>query len=259
MHTWFSSLGDAGLANDHPVPSYQELQDEYPVQVLDIFSLLHSYPHLYCSDFICFPASSQRLVGLRQGDASVPAAFLGEGLVPCALHLPTVAITICVLELFRNASLRCPHLSINSFVKLLCDLHGYSFRPYLCNQFSICFDVYLSIRNCVDQHIQTALKCNDPGWRLCHACPACTHKLTGEAELVFSMLVTMDGNDSLKRVQRRKTAPIDPGDGDAPVVGEPNERMDERTVGAGYYITQEQVDRWNRDIVLEWIKQHQMI
>jgi hypothetical protein len=67
----------------------------------------------------------------------------------------------------------------------------------------------------------------------------------------------MDGNDSLKRVQCRAPAPIDPVDGDAAVVGSPNERMDERTVGVGYYITREQVDRWNRDIVLEWIKQHQ--
>lgn len=117
--------------------------------------------------------------------------------------------------------------------------------------------MYLSIRNRVDQRIQTALKRNDSGWRLRHACPACTHKLTGEPELVFSMLVTMDGNDSLKRVQRRTPAPIDPGDGDAAVVGSPNERMDERTVGVGYYITREQVDRWNRDLVLEWIKQHQ--
>ena len=117
--------------------------------------------------------------------------------------------------------------------------------------------MYLSIRNRVDQRIQTALKRNDPGWRLRHACPACTHKLTGEPELVFSMLVTMDGNDSLKRVQRRTPAPIDPGDGDAAVVGSPNERMDEKTAGIGYYITQEQVDRWNRDIVLDWIKHHQ--
>jgi hypothetical protein len=71
------------------------------------------------------------------------------------------------------------------------------------------------------------------------------------------MLVTMDGNDSLKRVLRRKPTPIDPGDGNAPVVGVPNELKDERTVGAGYYLTREQVDRWSRDIVLEWIKQHQ--
>jgi hypothetical protein len=69
------------------------------------------------------------------------------------------------------------------------------------------------------------------------------------------MLVTMDGNDSLKRVQRRKTAPVDPGDG-TPVMGESSERKDERTVGAGYYIERETVDIWEREIVLQWIKEH---
>lgn len=67
------------------------------------------------------------------------------------------------------------------------------------------------------------------------------------------MLVTMDGNDSLKRVHRRKAAPLDPGEG---VIGEPNERRDERDTGDGYYISREEVDRWNRASVLEWIKEH---
>ena len=43
---WFSSLGDAGLANDHPVPSCQDLQDEYPVDVFDVFGLLYTYTSL---------------------------------------------------------------------------------------------------------------------------------------------------------------------------------------------------------------------
>jgi len=202
-------------------------------------------------------ASGKRKVALRQGDLSVPAAFVREGLIPCAPHLPTLAITIRVLELYRNASLRCPHLAINSFVKALCDLHGTPFRPYLRKQFSICFDIYLAIRLCVDQRIQVVLQRDNPGWRLRHACPACTYKLTGEAELVFSILVTMDGNDSLKRIQRRKPAPLDPGEGDAAVIGEPNERKDERTIGAGYYITREEVDCWSRELVLEWIKEHE--
>ena len=116
--------------------------------------------------------------------------------------------------------------------------------------------MFTSIQNQVDQRIQTALKRDDPGWRLCHACPTCTHKLTGEVELVFSMLVAMDRNDSLKCVLGWKPTPLDPGEGDAPVVGEPNEHDDERTVGAGYYLTLEQVDHWSQDIVLEWIKEH---
>ncbi|KIK04383.1 hypothetical protein K443DRAFT_4685 [Laccaria amethystina LaAM-08-1] len=37
---WFSSLGDAGLANDNPPPSACEFQEEYPVDVLDVFGTL---------------------------------------------------------------------------------------------------------------------------------------------------------------------------------------------------------------------------
>jgi hypothetical protein len=68
----------------------------------------------------------------------------------------------------------------------------------------------------------------------------------------------MDGNDSLKRVQRRKAAPLDPGDGDEPIIGEPNERQDMRTTGAGYYISREEVNRWSREVVLEWIKEQRV-
>ena len=39
-------------------------------------------------------------------------------------------------------------------------------------------------------------------------------------------------------------------------MGEPSERKDERTVGAGYYIECETVDIWEREIVLQWIREH---
>ena len=43
----------------------------------------------------------------------------------------------------------------------------------------------------------------------------------------------------------------------SPVIEQPNERKDERTVAPGYYITREQVDLWSRELVLEWIKEHE--
>ena len=42
---WFSTLGDAGLANNNPVPSSQELQDEYPVEVFDMFGMWPCHCH----------------------------------------------------------------------------------------------------------------------------------------------------------------------------------------------------------------------
>ena len=123
---------------------------------------------------------------------------------------PTLVFTTRLLELYRNSHLRCPHLAIQPFVKGLCDLHGISFRPYLSQQFSISYDLYLSIREEVQKHVNVALGRDSPDWRLRHACPACTYKLEGKAELIFKMLVTMDGNDSLKRILRQDPPPTPP-------------------------------------------------
>ncbi|KAJ7811116.1 hypothetical protein B0H13DRAFT_2243338 [Mycena leptocephala] len=87
--------------------------------------------------------------------------------------------------MYRVARLRCPTLSIQPWLKTLADLHGTAFRPYSTQQFSTCFD--------------KALGRDAPDWRLKNGCPACTYKLEGEMKLIFEMLVTMDGNDSLKR------------------------------------------------------------
>lgn len=134
-----------------------------------------------------------------------------------------MAISVRVLELFRNFTLRCPHLAIQPFVKGLCDVHGIPFRPYLSIQFSICFDLFLSIRDEVDHRLQVALGRDSPNWRLRHACPACTHKLNDEAPLTFDILVTMDGNDSLKRIRKRSRVVEDLVEGEECDVGESNE------------------------------------
>ncbi|EDQ98473.1 uncharacterized protein LACBIDRAFT_335934 [Laccaria bicolor S238N-H82] len=111
-----------------------------------------------------------------------------------AFHMESIGI--------HMECLRCPHLSIHAFVKAFCDLHGTPFHPYLRKQFPNCFDVYLSIRNCVNRRIEITLKRDDPGWRLCHACPCCTHKLVDEPKLIFDMLITMDGNSNTSNVEK---------------------------------------------------------
>jgi len=174
---------------------------------------------------------------------------LRHGVVPCAPYSPTVAVSVRVLELFRNCSLRCPHLAIQPFVKGLCDVHGVPFRPYLSTQFSICLDLYLSIRDEVDRRLQEALGQDSPNWRLRHACPACTHKLDGEAPLTFDILITMDGNDSLKRIQKRARVAEDLVEGEEASVGESNERIDTRCVSGDYYLSRQTVDRWSKEVL----------
>ncbi|KAJ7250234.1 hypothetical protein C8J57DRAFT_1521249 [Mycena rebaudengoi] len=63
-----------------------------------------------------------RAVILNTGGRGVATALIKQGLVPCAPFEPKV-------------------LAVQSFVKSLCDLHGVPYRPYLCQQFTICYDL----------------------------------------------------------------------------------------------------------------------
>src|SRR5271168_4461434 len=157
----------------------------------------------------------------------------------CAPYQPTAAITIRALKFYRITHLRCPHISIHSFVKTLCDLHSKPFKPYLSRQFSIAFDLYLSIRALADRKVQVALNRDSPDWRLSNACPSCNYVLEGEPKLKFSMLYTADGNDSMKRIERREDAP-DPTNTQGPTLGKSSESVDTREVDAGLYLTNAQ-------------------
>jgi hypothetical protein len=82
-------------------------------------------------------------------------------------------------------------------------------------------------------------------WRWKNVCPACTYQLQGEKKLTFSILVTMDGNNSLKRVLR---CALDPTASDnAP--HEKNhgaEQEDERCVPDDLYLPNSMVDAHGR-------------
>jgi ferredoxin-like protein FixX len=118
-----------------------------------------------------------------------------------------------------------------------------TYRPYLCQQFTICYDVYLEVKRRTQARIFSALGW-DSNWRLKHACPACTYELVDEAEMTFSMLACMDSNESLRRVLRREvTEEFDDEMGDQ-LPGKSKERMDSRDAGQGYFLSREDVDEW---------------
>lgn len=159
------------------------------------------------------------------GPDGIAASLIQQGLVPCAPFRPGLAITTRLLEIFRNLHLRCPHLSTQAFVKGLCDLHGHPFQPYLATQFTICYDLFVEIRAAVRKQVDIALERDSPNWRLRNARSACTYKLEDEPPLVFDMLVTMDGNDSLKRIVR-KDIPEYLGEGNPSTAATSRESLD---------------------------------
>ncbi|KAJ7826212.1 hypothetical protein B0H14DRAFT_2368292, partial [Mycena olivaceomarginata] len=185
-------------------------------------------------------------VKLKPTENGIAPALVREGLVPCAPWASSVAITVCVLEAYRIQHVRCPQLAIQSFVKSLCDMHGVAYRPYLCQQFSIAYDLYLDIRRRTDERVMHLLG-RDSKWRMKHACPACMYKLEGEDKLIFDMLTTMDGNDSLKRVLRRDRNSMTEDEAGEPVLGKSKERVDNRDASDGYMYPRERGGAMGKD------------
>ncbi|KAJ7232802.1 hypothetical protein C8J57DRAFT_1480529 [Mycena rebaudengoi] len=209
-------------------PSDAMVQGMLPMVVVDIFgSVVTELPMLI-------------------GDVFVTSGLVELGYFPCSPNEPNVVITTRTLEIFRVAHLRCPRLAIQPYVKTLCDIDGVPFRPYLSNQFSIAFDLYLATRAIVDQRVKAVLGRDTPDWRLKNACPPCVYKLEGEPPLPLPFLCTMDGNNSLKRFHRRERDVVreEGGATAREVPGESKERKDNRTAPGDYYLTREEVNKW---------------
>ena len=92
---------------------------------------------------------------------------------------------------------------------------------------------------------QKALGRDSEDWRLRHVCPPCTYKLEGEKKLKFSMLYTIDGNNSLKQIQRREAIPIsaDENPNRPLVLGNSRELIDNCEAGKGIYLTNDVVNQ----------------
>ena len=132
---------------------------------------------------------------------------------------PQAAVSLKMLELFHVLGVRAPQLSIQKFVRAICDLHNVSaihFAPYtfansrgqityratLRCQFSVAYDMYLEVQHCIQTQLDIVLGRSADDWHIKTACPACMFKIVDDPNLAYGFLVTMDGNDSLKRVER---------------------------------------------------------
>ncbi|KAJ7204522.1 hypothetical protein C8J57DRAFT_1542249 [Mycena rebaudengoi] len=206
------------------------MEEVYELTVVDLYEC-------YTQDVMLEPTAG-----------GIAPSLILQGLMPCAPWTPTVAISTRVLELFRVTHVRCPQLAVQPFVKSLCDLHRVPFRPYLMQQFSIAYDVYLDLHRRADRKVKEALG-RDASWRQRNPCPACTYKLEGEGDLIFEMLMTMDGNDSLKHVLRREPA----DDNVEGSVGKLSECKDTRDAGDGFFLDHAMVDEWAKTKVADML------
>ncbi|KAJ7867083.1 hypothetical protein B0H14DRAFT_3084142 [Mycena olivaceomarginata] len=226
---WSLAMEEKGLGGEYEQPEESVVEDTEPVWVVDLFS------------------AGRRDVAIVHGDAYIASAYVRHGFMPCSPHTPSVVITLRALEIFRVMQLRCPRLGIQAFVRALCDLHAVPPRPYLGAQFSIAFDAYLSIRAEVDRRVRRELGRDTPNWRLKNTCPACLYKLEGEPKLTLPMLGTQDGNNSLKRFERRQRELFLPTGSTIP--GASKERLDNRVAPGDFFLPRDYVEEFAKDTV----------
>jgi len=121
-----------------------------------------------------------------------------------------------------------------------------AFRPYISRQLTIAFDQYLQILRYVQHMTLTTICRMGPLWRLKNACPACTYILQGEPELRFSLLYTMDGNDSLKRAVRQAEDADEVDEADE-VSTQCEELLPGQVLTCDRFLTREEVDVFAKD------------
>ncbi|KAG1724776.1 hypothetical protein EDB19DRAFT_1897859 [Suillus lakei] len=108
------------------------------------------------------------------------------------------------------------------------------YRPYLKKQFSSAYDTFLEIIHHVNQRLRGALKWDTVNWCLLNSCPACFYKLDDEPTLRFEWLVSIDGNNSLKRW-------------DSTIYGT-TAQSDSRTARSDYWIHASNVDKFQDEV-----------
>ena len=108
------------------------------------------------------------------------------------------------------------------------------YRPYLFDQLSRTFDAYLEILHRVNQKIQVALNRNTQEWRLQNECPTCFHRLEDEPKLSFDWLVSIDGNNSLKRWDMTLYGTVP--------------RVDDRVPRSTYWLSNEEVNKFQYEV-----------
>ncbi|KAH9834663.1 uncharacterized protein C8Q71DRAFT_873190 [Rhodofomes roseus] len=140
---------------------------------------------------IVTPASEDEL----PNESLVRRGYLGTAPIR-----PSIAIAFRTLEAYRQLHHACPRLSRQALVQTLCHLHRVPLNRTLVNQFSIAYDLYLEILHHVDSRVDSVLGRDATDWPMLNACASCLYRLLDEPSLKYSILVAMDGNQSLKLV-----------------------------------------------------------
>lgn len=174
-----------------------------------------------------------------QSDRIHNASYIRSGFLPFNPLLNKSVVSLQTVELYHGLFMRCPRLGVQPFVRALCDLQGVRFKNNLSVQFSSAYDLYIRLTEAVRQQVLQALGRTTPNWRMLNTCPPCQYEVEGEFPLPIRMMCALDGNNSLKRFERRER------DEDGGLLGPVKERQDTRVGGGDYFLQPEKVDLWD--------------
>ncbi len=169
----------------------------------------------------------------------IPAVLMRQGVIPCAPYSPELLISVRTMEVFHNTHLQCPRLSLQAFLRILCDLNSIAYEPYMYQQFTICYDLYVAILKRVEHHINQVLCLDAADYRLWNACVAYTITLRDEPGTPIHPHYCMDGTNSLKRVQRQDDENQESS----------QERMDNHDGHEDYFLSWDEVNAWSKEAI----------
>ncbi|KAK7017068.1 hypothetical protein VNI00_018708 [Paramarasmius palmivorus] len=131
---------------------------------------------------------------------TVNETLVRHGFIGASAERPVLAFSFSLFEIYRQVHRVCPRFSIDGLSKSLQYLHGMAREAHLENQLRTAYDEYLAILREVDSLSLSALGRLSEQAQTIRLCPPCTYKVKDETPLVPSILLSMDGNNSLKQV-----------------------------------------------------------
>ncbi|KZO93751.1 hypothetical protein CALVIDRAFT_485477, partial [Calocera viscosa TUFC12733] len=149
----------------------------------------------------CLPGLARRMFMCQADGDSLTVHLVQQGYMPCSPELPRMAISLGIMQVLHHARVQA-YVSHEAFARILCDLHGHFYKPYLRQQIAQAYDAYVLVMLELDKLVKHGFGHDTPHWRMQNSCSACEYRLEGEPELAHTKLVTCDGNNSSKRFFR---------------------------------------------------------
>ncbi|KAF8185649.1 hypothetical protein BJ912DRAFT_797325, partial [Pholiota molesta] len=159
--------------------------------------------------------------------------LMRNGFLGATPDRPALAISIELLEIYRQLRRVCPRLSLDALARALCHLHHLPRQPHLADQISSAYDCFLEVQRHIHATHSESLGRN-VDWEQQNVCPPCLYKTNNEPPLKFSFLAAMDGNNSLKLVD----STFRPG----------SVRHDNRTSASSRWLSPEEVDVFKDEV-----------